>query len=85
MLRLQSLWYYSDYDRDVLGNIAYKLEISENDIFTSSWWSAAAIKGTSLRKKFFYIIQEVETFFYPHGDEHYLCSQIMGQKYLLYH
>ena len=81
----KSVTYYSDYDRDVLGNIAYKLEISENDIFfATSWWSAAAIKGTSLRKKFFYIIQEVETFFYPHGDEHYLCSQIMQDKNIYY-
>lgn len=81
----QNVTYYTDYDRDVLGNITYKLEISDEDIFfATSWWSAAAIKNTSLRKKFYYIIQEVETFFYPHGDEHNRCSQIMQDDNIYY-
>lgn len=81
----QGVTYYSDYDRDHLGNVTYKLEISEEDIFfATSWWSAVAIKKTSLRKKFYYIIQEVETFFYPHGDEHNRCSEIMKEDNIYY-
>lgn len=73
--------FYSDYDRDINGNKDFKLEISKDDIFfATSWWSAEAIKKTSIRKRFYYIIQEVETFFYPHGGEHYLCNQIMNDK-----
>ena len=73
--------YYSDFDRDAKGKKIFKLEVSRDDIFfATSWWSASAIKETSLRKKFFYILQEVETFFYPHGDEHYLCSRIMKDE-----
>ena len=70
--------YYSDYDRDEDGRKATKLSVSSEDIFfATSWWSAKAIEKTSLRKRFYYIIQEVETFFYPHGVEHLLCSQVM--------
>ena len=70
--------FYSDYDRDQFGNKKYKLEVSPTDVFlATSWWSAAAIRKTTVRKRFYYIIQEVETFFYPHGEEHYLCSHLL--------
>lgn len=65
--------YYSDFQ-----NKDFKLELSPDDVFfATSWWSAEAIIKTSLKNRFFYIIQEVETFFYPHGVEHYLCSRVM--------
>ncbi len=55
-----------------------RLDMSENDVFfATSWWSAEAIKKTSLRKRFFYILQEAETFFYPHGDDFLRCKNIM--------
>lgn len=73
--------FYSDYDRDEDGKTVFKLELSPKDIFVAtSWWSAEAIRNTTLRKRFFYIIQEVETFFYPYGDEHFLCSQVMKNE-----
>ena len=76
-----SLEFYSDYDRDVYGNKNFKLEISDKDVFlATSWWSAVAIKKTTIRKKFYYIIQEVETFFYPHGDNHYMCTEILNDE-----
>ena len=69
--------FYSDHDR-FTRSIDFKLEISPQDIFfATSWWSAKAIEGTSLRKRFFYIIQEVETFFYNYGGERMLCEQVM--------
>lgn len=73
--------FYSDYDRDANYEKDFRLEITEDDVFfATSWWSAAAILKTSLRKRFFYIVQEVETFFYNHGGEHFLCSQIMKNE-----
>lgn len=72
--------YYSDVERHNKA-IDFKLEVGPNDIFfATSWWSAKAIDETIMHKKFFYIIQEVETFFYNFGSEHLLCSQVMNQK-----
>lgn len=69
--------FYSDFERHQKA-VDYKLEISKDDIFfATSWWSAKAISETTIRKRFFYIIQEVETFFYNFGGEHLLCSQMM--------
>jgi len=73
--------FYTDYDRDENGEKPNKLDVSPNDVFfATSWWGAEAIRKTSLRKRFFYVIQEVETFFYPHGDDHFLCSRVMQNK-----
>ena len=69
------------------------IEVHPDDIFmATSWWSAYSIRKTFPYKKFFYLAQEVETFFYPHGDQHYLCSTINNDEniyfiinhYLLY-
>jgi len=69
---------------DVLRNthqFIFKLEIGVNDIFmATSWWSAKAISETTIRERFFYIVQEVETFFYPYGIEHYLATQVFESK-----
>lgn len=73
--------FYTDVESNQGEQLLQKLDISDNDIFfATSWWSAYAIKKISLRTRFFYIIQEVETFFYPHGDEHYFCSKILEDK-----
>lgn len=69
--------YYADYDRS-FGNNNYKLEVSEKDIFmATSWWAAHAIRSVNLREKMFYILQEVEPFFYPNGDEQSLCEEVL--------
>jgi len=69
--------FYSDYER-FEKSIDFKMEISPDDIFfATSWWSAMAIAKTTIRKRFFYIIQEVETFFYNYGGERMLCEQVM--------
>lgn len=60
-----------------LKDTSYPYEIGVNDIFlATSWWSAYAIRSTFPNMRFFYLLQEVETFFYPHGDEHLLCKSI---------
>lgn len=72
--------FYSDFERHNKA-VDYKLDISKDDIFfATSWWSAKAISETTIRKRFFYIIQEVETFFYNFGPEHLLCSQMMQHE-----
>lgn len=78
---ISNVTFYADHDRDEHGEKPNKLDVSENDVFfATSWWGAAAIRKTSLRQRFFYIIQEVETFFYPHGDDHLLCTQVMQNE-----
>ena len=69
--------FYSDYERFVR-DIDYKLDVGPNDIFfATSWWSAIAAEKTSIRNRIFYIIQEVETFFYNYGPERLLCEKVM--------
>lgn len=72
--------FFSDYDRNY-GKNNFKLETSDKDIFLStSWWSTEAVKSVNLRKNFFYILQEVEKFFYPNGDDQYLCENILHDQ-----
>lgn len=76
----EKLSFYSDYDR-FSRDVDFKLEISPDDIFfATSWWSAKAISETTVRKRFFYIIQEVETFFYNYGGERLLCENVMKSE-----
>lgn len=76
----RKLSFYSDYER-FDKPVDFRMEAGKNDIFfATSWWSAQAIKNTTIRPRFFYIIQEVETFFYNYGSEHFLCEQIMQDK-----
>ncbi|GMO35432.1 MAG: hypothetical protein Ta2B_15460 [Termitinemataceae bacterium] len=75
--------FYSDYDRNTFGEKEKKIDISPSDIFiATSWWTAHSIRSISLVSRFFYIIQEVEHFFYPHGDTHLLCTQMMSDPYI---
>ena len=77
--------FYSDFDRDVDGDKNNRLDVSTGDVFfATSWWSAEAIRKTTLQKKFFYAIQEVETFFYPHGDELLRCQRIMRDQDIIF-
>jgi hypothetical protein len=78
--------FYSDYDRGSGGN-HYKLETSDKDIFLStSWWSSEAVRRVNLRRTFFYLLQEVEFFFYPHGDDSLLSEGVLrsaGINYII--
>lgn len=68
--------YYSDFQKNEA--VRLKLEVTEKDVFfATSWWSAAAIKSCNLRKRFFWIIQEEETFFYAYGDDRLWCETLM--------
>jgi hypothetical protein len=52
----EKISFYSDCDRDVYGNIQYKLEVDEGDIFVAtSWQSAVVVNQISTCKAFFYM------------------------------
>ncbi len=85
IINLPEVEFYSDYDRDIDGKKNNALEVGQSEIFVAtSWWSAFAIRKTFPSMKIAYILQEVETFFYPHGDEHSLCQSIMQDKNIVY-
>lgn len=76
--------FYSDFNRDNESN-SFNLEVSDNDIFLStSWWTTHTISQVNLRSKMFYLLQEVESFFYPNGDEQYLCKEMLEKNDILY-
>ncbi len=69
--------FFSDWAR-FQTDVDFKLDVSPDDVFfATSWWSATSIEETTIRERFFYIIQEVETFFYNFGSERLLCERIM--------
>ena len=71
--------YFSDFSEKPDGKSSYKIDITQDDIFfATSWWSAEAIRRTTLRKRFFYIIHEVETYFYNFGGERVMCESVMN-------
>jgi len=76
--------FFSDYDRS-LASYSRKLDVSEKDIFiATSWWSAKVIKAMNLRDSFFYLFQEMEKFFYPHGDAQFLCDNVLNDPQIHY-
>lgn len=61
------------------------LELDEKDDFLCTMWSNAnSVLNTQFVKgKIFYIMQEVETFFYDHGDYHLRCFQSLSDDRLI--
>lgn len=79
--RPKKVSYYTDFPTGNPAFTNYKLEIGEGDVFlATSWWSAESIRRTIPNQRFFYIIQEVESFFYNHGGEMRMCEEIMQDK-----
>jgi len=60
------------------------LEIGEGDHFICTMWTNAdAVLNTkSIQGRIFYIMQEVETFFYDHGDFHLRCFNTLTDERL---
>ena len=56
-------------------NSGQLIEIDEKDDFICTMWSNADIilNTQYIKGKIFYVMQEVETFFYDHGDNHLRC------------
>lgn len=70
--------FYSDCDRDNNGEIAYKLDVSSEDIFiANTWWCAQTVENISLRKRFFYIVKDVDEFRHPRDEMQIMCCHAL--------
>lgn len=66
-------------------DLEHHLEISTKDHFLCTMWSNAAmvLNTPEITGKVFYIMQEVETFFYDHGDFHLSCFNTLTDERLI--
>jgi len=62
-----------------IGDNTYEIDCFEDEQFiTTSWWTTAATLASVPSRTITYLLQEDERMFYPYGDEHMRCSQILG-------
>ena len=62
-----------------------EIDVGEEDMFlTTSWWTTWAVKQAIGSRKIVYLLQEDERMFYPEGDEHVCCTEIMGDKEIMF-
>jgi O-antigen biosynthesis protein len=57
-----------------------KCEINAFDgelFITTSWWTTASTMASVPHESILYLLQEDERMFYPYGDDHLLCSQVL--------
>lgn len=61
------------------------LEVDQKDDFLCTMWSNAdsVLNTPVITGKIFYIMQEVETFFYDHGDYHLRCSNVLTDSRII--
>jgi hypothetical protein len=80
------------FDIDYSGEVTFHsiesgkyLEIGKNDHFICTMWTNAdsVINTKTITGKVFYIMQEVETFFYDHGDYHLRCFNTLTDNSLI--
>lgn len=57
---------------------SHELDLLDAELFiTTSWWTTAATMGSVRHSNILYLLQEDERMFYPHGDEHLRCSNVL--------
>ena len=62
-------------------DIGYEIDAFDDELFiTTSWWTTAATLASVRSESIVYLLQEDERMFYPYGDEHLRCSQILGNN-----
>ena len=49
---------------------------------TTSWWTTASTMASVPHQSILYLLQEDERMFYPYGDDHLLCSQVLANAHL---
>ncbi len=55
-----------------------EIDIRADDLFlTTAWWTTANALAALAPEQIIYFLQEDERMFYPHGDEHLLCSELL--------
>jgi hypothetical protein len=64
-----------------LGSGSSEIDVADDEVFiTTSWWTTAATLASVRTEAVIYLLQEDERMFYPHGDDHLLCSRVMQNK-----
>ena len=57
----------------------YEIDSFPDELYiTTSWWTTAATMASVPSKDIVYLLQEDERMFYPYGDEHLRCSQVLA-------
>lgn len=58
-----------------------KLDVSDEDIFvTTSWWTTESALRSIREENIIYLLQEDERMFYPFGDEHLRCCEVLKNE-----
>jgi SAM-dependent methyltransferase len=64
---------YADF-----GDTRVQVEIGDKDLFvTTSWWTTWVVRETVGEDRIIYLLQEDERMFYPYGDDHLRCTEIL--------
>jgi uncharacterized protein (DUF3084 family) len=57
------------------------IDVFEDELFvTTSWWTTEAALDSIAPSRILYVLQEDERMFYPGGDDHLRCSQLLLRK-----
>lgn len=60
---------------------SYELDTFSDELFiTTSWWTTASAMASVPHDSIVYLLQEDERMFYPHGDDHLRCAQVLQSK-----
>jgi hypothetical protein len=56
----------------------YEIDVFNDELFiTTSWWTTAATMASIRHDAIIYLLQEDERMFYPYGDDHLRCEQLL--------
>lgn len=59
------------------------VDIGADEVFlTTSWWTTACVLGSIPPERVIYLLQEDERMFYPLGDDHLRCSELLNNQSL---
>jgi len=62
-----------------------EIAIGDGDIFlTTSWWTTWSVKEFIHPKRIIYLLQEDERTFYPYGDDHLRCTELLKDPRLTF-
>jgi len=64
-----------------LDSTSSEMDVFDDELFiTTSWWTTAATLASVGSESIVYLLQEDERMFYPHGDSHLMCSQVLENR-----
>jgi hypothetical protein len=60
---------------------SYEIDVFSNEFFiTTSWWTTAATMASVKHESIIYLLQEDERMFYPYGDDHLCCTEVLHSE-----